>query len=277
MRWIIGNGHNIKFWTFNWICDFPLIHLVDDTSRASIDLDESVSDYLVNGVWNIEKLSHYLESSIHNDVLFRDSGFSPASVVHASASFCAAYRTHNPRSVTTSNSLSEVIKWHPPPENFVKLNFDGSVSSSNLAAAGFVIRNHFGDPIVAGSRSIGSSTIPLAEGTALKDGLLAAKRFNLDHILVDGDSSLIINCVNLKCEAPWMLKSLLQDIASIANSFASISFSHVLREANFLAVAVTSMGSGSSPRVWLQCLPILALRALYWDKFSFGCLRGFSL
>ncbi|XP_062021441.1 uncharacterized protein LOC133738016 [Rosa rugosa] len=271
--------------------------LVDATSRASIDLDESVSDYLVNGVWNIEKLSQYLESSIvrdisfvnlpfsdkedefvwrstsdgkfsiksatwsqcnqnvhpkanllnkiwklnippkakhfawllvrdrlktrarlsrfnsrllvsilfvacnapmdalenclllcwqiwkkRNDVLFRDSGFSPASVVHASASFCAAYRTHNPRSATTSNSLSEVIKWHPPPENFVKLNFDGSISSSNQAATGFVIRNHFGDPIVAGSRSIGSSTVPLAECIALKDGLLAAKRFNLDHI-----------------------------------------------------------------------------------------------
>ncbi|XP_024200027.1 uncharacterized protein LOC112203270 [Rosa chinensis] len=212
-----------------------------------------------------------------NDVLFRDSGFSPASIVHASSSFCAAYRTHNPRSATTSIGLSEVIKWHPPPENFVKLNFDGSDSSSILAAAGFVIRNHCGDPIVAGSRSIGSSTVPLAECTTLKDGLLAAKQFNMDHLLVEGDSSLIINCVNRKCEAPWMLKSLLKDIASIANSFATISFSHVFREVNFLADAVMSTGSGSSPRVWLQCLPVFALRALYWDKFNFGCPRGFSL
>ncbi|XP_024164479.1 uncharacterized protein LOC112171545 [Rosa chinensis] len=178
-----------------------------------------------------------------NDVLFKDSGFSPASVVHALASFYAAYMTHNPRSATTSNSLSEVIKWHRPPENLVKLNFDGSVSSSNLAAAGFVIRNYFDDPIVAGSRSIGSSTVPLAECTTLKDGLLAAKQFNLGHILVEGDSSLIINCVNLQCEDPWMLNSLLKDIASIANSFANIDLSVFHSPIAYQSTRSSNMGS----------------------------------
>ena len=39
-------------------------------------------------------------------------------------------------------SLSNTrIKWTPPAENGVKLNFDDSVLSKDNAAAGFIIRN----------------------------------------------------------------------------------------------------------------------------------------
>ncbi|PRQ27069.1 putative reverse transcriptase zinc-binding domain-containing protein [Rosa chinensis] len=76
MRWIIGNGRNIKFWTFNWIYDFPLIQLVDENTRPFIDLDESVLDYFDNGVWNIDKLNLHLDSSIVRDISFVNLPFS---------------------------------------------------------------------------------------------------------------------------------------------------------------------------------------------------------
>ncbi|PRQ45821.1 putative ribonuclease H-like domain-containing protein [Rosa chinensis] len=88
-----------------------------------------------------------------------------------------------------------------PPLNMVKLNFDGSVARSGQASAGFVIRDHSGNPVAAGSRCIGSSSIPVAEGTALKDGLLAALRHNLKSVSLEGDSSLIIKCVNLSVKS----------------------------------------------------------------------------
>ena len=36
--------------------------------------------------------------------------------------------------------LAWTIEWNPPPQDLVKLNFDGSVIGDNNAATGFIIR-----------------------------------------------------------------------------------------------------------------------------------------
>ena len=57
MRWILGNGKNIMFWTFNWVFDNPLINLIPDGNRSRININETVNDYIINGRWDVQRLA----------------------------------------------------------------------------------------------------------------------------------------------------------------------------------------------------------------------------
>ncbi|KAL6217137.1 hypothetical protein ACLB2K_010354 [Fragaria x ananassa] len=106
------------------------------------------------------------------------------------------------------------IKWIPPPCNLVKLNFDGFVCHNKKAAAGFVVRDHEGNPILAGSRCVCNSSVPIAECSALRDDP----------------------------PPPWRLRTILSDVCWMAFKFEDITFKYVPQEANFVADAMASLG-----------------------------------
>ncbi|KAL6145031.1 hypothetical protein ACLB2K_055720 [Fragaria x ananassa] len=68
----------------------------------------------------------------------------------------------------------------------------------------FVIIDHFGYPIIAGAKVLGS-LISVVTCYALKDGLLKASHLNFRCIDVEGDSKLVIGCINKLCD-PLKLK-----------------------------------------------------------------------
>ncbi|KAL6211498.1 hypothetical protein ACLB2K_016723 [Fragaria x ananassa] len=125
--------------------------------------------------------------------------------------FCAEldFRSHNPTSgghKTNSNCsavpASYSIKWLPPPCNLVKPNFDGSVCHNKKTATGFVVRDHEGNPILAGSRCVGNSSVPITEYSALRDGLFHALCNDIRRVQVDDDSKLIIDLINNRSPPP---------------------------------------------------------------------------
>ncbi|XP_024190617.1 uncharacterized protein LOC112194635 [Rosa chinensis] len=83
-----------------------------------------------------------------NNLIFRHSPSLPNMVVHAAASIGENYRRNNPCLFKGPASTSQVICWLPPPAGFAKLNFNGSVVNNKKAAAGFVIRDHDGSPLL---------------------------------------------------------------------------------------------------------------------------------
>ncbi|XP_004308776.1 PREDICTED: putative ribonuclease H protein At1g65750-like [Fragaria vesca subsp. vesca] len=203
-----------------------------------------------------------------NNVIFRSVNFAPADFVHASAAVGASYRAFNLATERSPRNYPDLIKWHPPPNGVVKLNFDGSVSSNDGGAASFVIRDHNGI-LVAGSRNLGNVSVPVAESAALKDGLQAVKRFNYLKIQMEGDAALIINYVQGKCDIPWRIISFIKEIAHLSDSFESIAFAHIYREANFLADVVASCGHGlSNPKMWLNRLSSSYLSAYRLNSIS---------
>ncbi|XP_024171818.1 uncharacterized protein LOC112177794 [Rosa chinensis] len=197
---------------------------------------------------------------------------------HAAAAAANNYRAHN--SIPTVSRARDygLIRRSPPQEGSVKLNFDGSVDGSNMVAAGFVIRDHSGFPIVAGSRKIGFSSVSVAECSALKDGLLQALYSNLSKIYVEADSKLVIDCIKKIHAPPWCLRHLIRDIHIISSFFEDISFSYVPREANFVADAVTSLGHQAfEPTIWRNKLPLFASFAFSLNQLGCGVSRVFQL
>ncbi|XP_024164205.1 uncharacterized protein LOC112171226 [Rosa chinensis] len=69
MRWIIGNGKDIKFYTFNWVIDHPLLNYILEDRLHLINIEETVSDYISNNTWNKNKLSSALDPPVVDQIL----------------------------------------------------------------------------------------------------------------------------------------------------------------------------------------------------------------
>lgn len=104
------------------------------------------------------------------------------------------------------------------------MNFDGSVRNG-YASSGFVFRDSDGHVMLAGAKNSGENTISVAERIALRDGLACAAHRGWRKILAEGDSKLIIDCVNKKAMAPWSINLLIKDIMLLSSFFDSCSFS----------------------------------------------------
>ncbi|KAL6194419.1 hypothetical protein ACLB2K_035503 [Fragaria x ananassa] len=119
-----------------------------------------------------------------------------------------------------------------------------------------------------------STSVHVAERSALKDGLRGALRFNHLRIQVEGDSALVINCFKGRSHVPWRRKSLVREIATDAESFSCIFIDHVIEEANFLANALAHEHSLATPKIWVNAIPNSCPSAFNLDKLSLGHYRG---
>ncbi|CAL8997672.1 unnamed protein product, partial [Prunus brigantina] len=108
------------------------------------------------------------------------------------------------------------IKWKPPPCNWVKLNFDGSVRA-NLAATGFVIQDWNGNFRLVGAKNLGQISITVAECLALGDNLAHVIHNGRRKVVAEGDCKLIIDCINNKVSVPCSIYLLVQDIRLLSS------------------------------------------------------------
>ena len=169
------------------------------------------------------------------------------------------------------------IRWIPPENDSSKLNFDGSVLPNKDAASSFILRNKDGNVTLAFAKKIGRASVLRAEAFALRAGLHAALIHGHRNINVEGDSKILIDCINNKGSIPWKISSIVRDIKILASSFNQISFIHIWREANFGADAVANIGHSRDVSAWTENLPEKVSRAVLFDKIGYGCIRGFKL
>ncbi|KAL6206879.1 hypothetical protein ACLB2K_024125 [Fragaria x ananassa] len=208
-----------------------------------------------------------------NDCVFKNNNFSPHAVVICTASYHCNFPRYS--NVTPSLIPSPNIKWNPPPSGSITINFDGSVLQQNsVVAAGFILRDDSDCHVLAFAHKIGKTTVPIAKATALRDNLLTALDLGFHNLLFEGDSYIVINCVNGKFKCPWRLIQLIQVIRSLASSIHSISFQHVFREANFAANELVNFGHQlSSPCHWDSSFPPILRQTINFDIFGAGCSR----
>ncbi|CAN6676010.1 unnamed protein product [Malus baccata var. baccata] len=134
-----------------------------------------------------------------------------------------------------------LIKRQGPMSLYVKIIFDGSVSNS-LAAGGFVVINWESKPILTGAMNMGFDTVRGA------------------------------------CDAPWNLRSIIENLRWCATYFHDIKWRHIFREANFVADAMTSIRLNIKELcIWDACLLVEANMAFLFYCNGTGCVRGFSL
>ncbi|ONI34994.1 hypothetical protein PRUPE_1G509200 [Prunus persica] len=169
------------------------------------------------------------------------------------------------------------IKWKPPPLDWIKLNFDGSMCG-NLAAIGFVIRDWNGNVWLAGAKNSGHISINVTECLELRDGLAHAIHNGWRKVLAEGDSKPIIDCINNKVLVPWSIHLIVQDIRLLSSYCEEISFQHIFRKANFTADALANLGHSLNPsHLWERGIPLGCSALFYFDLVGPACSRSFRL
>jgi len=106
------------------------------------------------------------------------------------------------------------VRWEPPFPGRVKLNFDGSLQNGS-AAGGYVLRDWRGMVLLVGATSFGRTSIVMAEGRALRDGLQAAINGGYRNLEIEGDNMLIIQAIQNQTQIPWQVHNIILEIREL--------------------------------------------------------------
>jgi ribonuclease HI len=145
---------------------------------------------------------------------------------------------------TTKPPHDSPTTWSPPPNHFIKINFDGAAKGNPGAAGwGAVARDPKGELLGMFTGFLGETTNNVAELTGSLRGLQAALMKDYRNIILEGDSQVIIHLITQilngkmpsKISPSWRLSGLLEDFKNLLTPALSIVPVHVKREANCVA------------------------------------------
>ena len=137
---------------------------------------------------------------------------------------------------STSPHHNLFIRWQTPNIGIIKLNFDGSLQN-NSRAGGFILRDWKGATLLTGAANYGSTSILVAEGRALRDGLQAAVEAGYKQLHIEGDNLILIEAVKGESTIPWRLKYVIHDIRMMLSQLDDVQVNHIYREANMAGLA----------------------------------------
>lgn len=132
-----------------------------------------------------------------------------------------------------------VTSWLPPPEGVVKLNTDVSVTKRKVSGGG-LLQDHEGRLIFAFYKEFGEVDVLTAEGRALLQGLLFCNRVRVQRLLVEVDSTGLVQLLDSGSLAKWLLCNSLRQIRALLQSFSATT-RHIFREANAAADKLATM------------------------------------
>ena len=121
------------------------------------------------------------------------------------------------------------------------MNYDGAIfTDSDEAGLGVVIRNDSGLVIAVLSKKIRiPCSVELVELQAVRKAVHFAAELGFHQVCLEGDSKIVFKALSLATPHPSLHDHFVKDIQSILNSFRAHSFSHVIRQGNSVAHALT--------------------------------------
>ncbi|KAF5442116.1 hypothetical protein F2P56_036937 [Juglans regia] len=110
----------------------------------------------------------------------------------------------------------KIVKWSPPPRDWVKLNVDeSSLGNPGPSSAGGVIWDHCRNLISGFSISTGVQSNNVAEFMALLLGLRTVQFFGLKKVKIEMDSMLVIDWLMKKRCGLWYLKDYWEELLNL--------------------------------------------------------------
>ncbi|PKA46284.1 Putative ribonuclease H protein [Apostasia shenzhenica] len=135
-----------------------------------------------------------------------------------------------------------LLSWKPPPQSWLKINFDGAVRKEG-AAIGALIRNSEGQLLHAKGTFLSTQAINIAELHAafLAADLVKPWISKFQGVWFEGDSEHTIQQLQSAVQRPYQAStSEFHDFLSVLASFQHFKISHVYRQANMAAHYVAS-------------------------------------
>ena len=144
----------------------------------------------------------------------------------------------------TTPSVAQESKWLPPPTGWLKINFDGATFKvNNLASLGAIVRNDKGLVMAAFTQTIPLPTsVEMVEVLAVHSAICFATELNLEQVIVEGDSEIIIKAINSGGFASSSFGHIIRDIKLSSSSFHNLSFCYTRRQGNRIAHKLARFG-----------------------------------
>ncbi|KAL6558442.1 hypothetical protein OROMI_018792 [Orobanche minor] len=127
------------------------------------------------------------------------------------------------------------VRWSKPQPGWWKLNTDGATRGNpGDAAAGGIIRDHVGKPLIMFSEFLGVRTNNFAKLHAIWRGLEFCIDNHFNKVWVEVDSKIALSLIEHSTTSHWQLQSIISKIRDFRDSI-EIRFSHIFREGNAVA------------------------------------------
>lgn len=101
-----------------------------------------------------------------------------------------------------------------------------------------VFRNHLGDWLLGFNRNIGIASNILVEAWAIREGLQIAVRKNWSMLIIESDSTTMVDILNGKIVFPQSLLPLIYDWRFLMSILQAVEVKHTFREGNRTADAL---------------------------------------
>ncbi|KAK4707022.1 hypothetical protein R3W88_033409 [Solanum pinnatisectum] len=145
-----------------------------------------------------------------------------------------------------------LVMWRRPPNDWVKLNTDGSAldNPGKLGARG-IIRDHRGEIILAFSTPMGEGTNNQAEIGAAIFGMTWILQLGYKNVLLEVDSQPLVDWIMAKTKPPWSVNTQVQQLKALIGQTSNFRCEHTYREANSVADSLAKQSHKiTSPNIY---------------------------
>nr|XP_029146216.1 uncharacterized protein LOC114924798 [Arachis hypogaea] len=177
-----------------------------------------------------------------NNKLFQQQEVNPRWTICRATALEATYwkqvekqQTHKTEIIRRKTNL---VKWRPPPENWLKANVDAAFKKdTGTGAIAVVIRNHRGRIMLGFSGKIQARSSIMAEAQAIRQALIIVNNLQMGRILIESDNLKLVQAIKSKTDLGEAL-AIIQDIRILMETSPEKGVTWTPRNENRLAHAV---------------------------------------
>ncbi|RYR72350.1 hypothetical protein Ahy_A02g006560 isoform A [Arachis hypogaea] len=157
-------------------------------------------------------------------------------------------QTHKTEIIRRKTNL---VKWRPPPENWLKANVDAAFKKdTGTGAIAVVIRNHRGRIMLGFSGKIQARSSIMAEAQAIRQALIIVNNLQMGRILIESDNLKLVQAIKSKTDLGEAL-AIIQDIRILMETSPEKGVTWTPRNENRLAHAVAKAAEAETlPVSW---------------------------
>jgi ribonuclease HI len=140
-------------------------------------------------------------------------------------------------SANNNTQQQQVVQWQKPPIGWFKCNTDASFhGNSNQTSAGWVLRDHMGRFVMAGTTWIqGKCSILEGEAIALHEAIKALEHRRFTHVIFESDSKNVVDAIHNLRFGNSEFSSVICNIRNALSLNQNFKVEFIRRQANMVA------------------------------------------
>ncbi|RYR56253.1 hypothetical protein Ahy_A05g022008 [Arachis hypogaea] len=187
-----------------------------------------------------------------NNKLFQQQEINPRGTIYRAKILEAIYwkltDTQQPHKKEGNYSKTNLVKWRPPPSNWLKANVDAAFrKETGTGAIAVVIRDYKGRIILGFSGKIQAKSSIAAEAQAIRQALIILNNLQMDKTLIESDNLKLVQAIKSNTPIGEAL-AIIQDIRILMEMLPEKGLTWTPRNGNRLAHAVAKAAEADTLR-----------------------------